>query len=116
MTGIIIFLIIFLKKRKLKKKDSVKNKRRSTNTLTRRIQDVRESFFQPTTDNAFSLNSGWIAIDDYTPVLEDELEVKVGDPVFISSFYTDGWATGKNLRTGLSGQIAMTLLEAASDS
>ncbi|KAJ3382112.1 hypothetical protein HDU92_004926 [Lobulomyces angularis] len=100
----------------LKKKDSVKNKRRSTNTLTRRIQDVRESFFQPTTDNAFSLNSGWIAIDDYTPVLEDELEVKVGDPVFISSFYTDGWATGKNLRTGLSGQIAMTLLEAASDS
>ncbi|KAJ3394658.1 hypothetical protein HDU92_006646 [Lobulomyces angularis] len=53
----------------------------------------------------------WVAIENYTPQLHDELEITPGDLIDVRSFHTDGWILGYNQRTGLTGNLPLTLLK-----
>ncbi|KAJ3089392.1 Vinexin [Quaeritorhiza haematococci] len=46
----------------------------------------------------------------FVPVLEDEIEVNVGDLVTIRMLYDDGWCVGTNLRSGKSGVFPLISL------
>ncbi|KAJ3334115.1 hypothetical protein HDU76_010237 [Blyttiomyces sp. JEL0837] len=50
----------------------------------------------------------WRGAGLYTPKLPDELEIQVGDPVTLSTFYNDGWGYGRNERTMLEGYLPLS--------
>ncbi|KAJ3203654.1 hypothetical protein HK099_001415 [Clydaea vesicula] len=95
IAGLIAYFAVLKKKKKsthlengdLKNADALP----LSNTTLDKIKTAKKRFSpSPSFDTTFSLNSGWVAISEYSPALDDELAVKVGDPVFISSFFTDG--------------------------
>ncbi|KAJ3251043.1 Sorbin and SH3 domain-containing protein 1 [Chytriomyces hyalinus] len=43
------------------------------------------------------------AVFEFTPELDDEVAVRVGDTIILLKEFDDGWAFGKNARTGQSG-------------
>ncbi|KAJ3246794.1 hypothetical protein HDU78_006101 [Chytriomyces hyalinus] len=43
------------------------------------------------------------AVCDFFPELEDEMIVRAGDAIILIKKFDDGWAMGKNMRTGQSG-------------
>ncbi|KAJ3384460.1 hypothetical protein HDU92_003570 [Lobulomyces angularis] len=59
----------------------------------------------------FLMHPRYVAIADYQPILDDELEVFAGDHIIVHSLHSDGWATGINERTGCRGQVAMNILK-----
>ncbi|RKO88229.1 hypothetical protein BDK51DRAFT_27833 [Blyttiomyces helicus] len=54
----------------------------------------------------------YVAITSYTPALDDEMELRVGDIVTLTSLYNDGWAAGVNISTGQVASVPTTALQA----
>ncbi|KAJ3363961.1 hypothetical protein GGF32_003059 [Allomyces javanicus] len=50
------------------------------------------------------------ALKPYTPVLQDELELALGDILSVSQIYDDGWAFALNLATGQVGVAPVSFL------
>ncbi|KAI9326785.1 hypothetical protein BDR26DRAFT_1013069 [Obelidium mucronatum] len=51
----------------------------------------------------------------YTPMREDELELRVNDKVRVEFEYDDGWGYGQNLNTNMDGLFPLNVLDAFDD-
>ena len=49
-------------------------------------------------------------IREYTPTMEDEVEIAIGDILVVSHQYDDGWAYGVNLNTGGLGVLPLSYI------
>ncbi|KAL7751235.1 ribosome biogenesis protein tsr3 [Sorochytrium milnesiophthora] len=54
-----------------------------------------------------------VAVRDYTPTMNDEMELITGDTVALLQRYDDGWAFGYNLCTGQEGMFPLDFVEQA---
>jgi len=57
----------------------------------------------------------YIANWDYTPTLSDELALTAGDVIEIKKKFDDGWCTGYNRRTNLTGIVPLCYLKEYED-
>ncbi|KAI9205419.1 uncharacterized protein BJ171DRAFT_73322 [Polychytrium aggregatum] len=71
-------------------------------------QQQRSSHSATNISSAF--NKQWIALSNFDPRRDDELEFKAGDHITLLSIFNDGWAQGVNERTGSLGAAPMSLL------
>lgn len=55
----------------------------------------------------------YVAIHEYAKSLPDELELRRGDTVTVTSQYDDGWCLAKNMTTGNSGTCPLACLKRA---
>ncbi|KAJ3333476.1 hypothetical protein HDU76_007690 [Blyttiomyces sp. JEL0837] len=57
-----------------------------------------------------------IAVYDYKPQLDDEVELKRGDVVVVQDIFSDGWVKGLNLSSGVEGTFPVSCIAPASES
>lgn len=56
----------------------------------------------------------YIVIHEYVQALPDELELRRGDMIDVTSIFDDGWSKGRNLTTGQEGTFPMACLKVVS--
>ncbi|TPX48984.1 hypothetical protein CcCBS67573_g10181, partial [Chytriomyces confervae] len=91
-------------------KGKKKNKQRMSSIYGDSVYGT-DSVYQSNNDSAPSKSQ--IAVYDFTPSANDEVELRVGDMVELETSYDDGWAFGKNVTTGQSGLFPLDCLPGA---
>ncbi|KAJ3387136.1 hypothetical protein HDU92_002117 [Lobulomyces angularis] len=71
----------------------------SDSTVTSDINTIKKFFFP-----------NYHGIMNYTPLADDEIEVKKNDEICVTAIYNDGWVEGENLRTGKAGTLPFNVL------
>ncbi len=79
--------------------------RRTTSTTNSTISDVSDNHLVSILKQS---KHHYKCIREYTPELDDEIEMIVGDIIALSHKYDDGWAYGLNLNTGGVGVMPLS--------
>jgi len=109
VSTVLTVLFYFYKKRKNGKKDAGYQRQNDYNKMTTKLPFSEEGEERRNSSStvASSENKLFYVFHEYIPVINDEIQLNVGDIVKVTKIFDDGWAYGTNISTECVGALPL---------